>query len=106
MVFEKITTISAKGQTTVPVEVRNALGVDAGDRVSFRLDDEGKVSLSRAEDDGDPAIDAFLTFLAQDIQTRPAAIAGLTEDLKHRLEKITVGTTIGPDDVIEGDVGL
>jgi AbrB family looped-hinge helix DNA binding protein len=28
-------TLTTKGQITIPVEVRNALGVDAGDRVEF-----------------------------------------------------------------------
>jgi len=28
-------TIASKGQITIPAEVRNALGVDAGDRVEF-----------------------------------------------------------------------
>jgi antitoxin PrlF len=28
-------TITSKGQITIPVQVRNALGVDAGDRIEF-----------------------------------------------------------------------
>jgi len=28
-------TITSKGQVTIPVQVRNALGVDTGDRVEF-----------------------------------------------------------------------
>jgi len=44
-VFSKIT---AKAQTTVPKEVRQALGVKAGDTLVYRIS-KGKVTLARAE---------------------------------------------------------
>lgn len=34
------TTISSKGQITVPLEIRNRLGLKKGDRVEFVLEDE------------------------------------------------------------------
>ena len=33
--LEKISTITAKGQTTIPKAVRQALGVDFGGRIAF-----------------------------------------------------------------------
>ena len=33
--------ITSKGQVTVPVELRRALGLRAGDRLIFELDDDG-----------------------------------------------------------------
>jgi len=42
-------TITSKGQITIPVEVRKALGLQAGDRVMFRLADGHAVI--RPEDD-------------------------------------------------------
>ena len=44
-VFSKIT---AKAQTTVPKEVRSALGVSPGDTLVYRIS-KGKVTLARAE---------------------------------------------------------
>jgi len=38
-------TISSKGQVTIPKEVREALRVDAGDRVLFVVRDDGIVEL-------------------------------------------------------------
>ena len=35
-------TITSKGQTTIPKEVRDALGLHAGDKVDFILDADGK----------------------------------------------------------------
>lgn len=32
-------TMTSKGQITIPVEVRNQLGIDAGDRVEFILNE-------------------------------------------------------------------
>jgi AbrB family looped-hinge helix DNA binding protein len=33
-------TVTSKGQVTIPVEVRNQLGLAAGDRIEFILNDE------------------------------------------------------------------
>ena len=44
-VFSKLT---AKAQTTVPKEVRKALGVKPGDMLVYRIT-KGRVTLSRAE---------------------------------------------------------
>jgi AbrB family looped-hinge helix DNA binding protein len=40
-------TISSKGQVTVPIEVRHRLGLKAGDRVVFALED-GRIVLRPA----------------------------------------------------------
>lgn len=45
---EFLSTISSKGQVTIPVDVRRQLGVEASDKVSFVLTDEGKVELRPA----------------------------------------------------------
>lgn len=40
--------LSSKGQVTIPKEVRDALGLAAGDRVGYEIDDEG-VRIVRVE---------------------------------------------------------
>jgi antitoxin PrlF len=40
--------LTSKGQITVPKEVREALGVDVGDRLAFRISEDGTVQV-RAE---------------------------------------------------------
>ncbi len=37
------TTLTSKGQITVPREIRNHLGVDVGDRLSFEVTESGQV---------------------------------------------------------------
>lgn len=56
--------------------VRQALGVNAGDRVTFHVPGDNQVVLSRAEEENDPAIGTFLDFLERDMTTRPEAIVG------------------------------
>jgi AbrB family looped-hinge helix DNA binding protein len=38
-------TLTSKGQVTIPVEVRRALGVEAGDRLLFRVREDGVVEV-------------------------------------------------------------
>jgi AbrB family looped-hinge helix DNA binding protein len=42
---EIISTITSKGQVTIPAEVRKYLGIKTNDKVSFVIDDEGVVRL-------------------------------------------------------------
>ena len=103
--LEEISTITAKGQTTVPKAVRQALGVDYGGRIAFRVSDGG-VTLARADGDEDPAIETFLGFLAADIKAHPQAIKTLSPDLAARIASLTSDMTVNLDDEIDGDVAL
>ncbi len=38
-------TLTSKGQITIPIEVRTALGLDAGDRVEFVEVEKGKFAI-------------------------------------------------------------
>ena len=42
---EIISTITSKGQVTIPTEVRKYLGLETNDKVAFVIDDEGAVRL-------------------------------------------------------------
>ncbi len=42
---EIISTISSKGQITIPADVRRHLGVGTSDKVTFVITDEGRVEL-------------------------------------------------------------
>lgn len=36
-------TVTSKGQITIPRDVRKALGIESGDKVRFNVDDKGRV---------------------------------------------------------------
>lgn len=44
------TTVTAKGQVTIPKPVRDLLGIAPGSRVDFRRAADGSVALIRADD--------------------------------------------------------
>ncbi|QUS41214.1 AbrB/MazE/SpoVT family DNA-binding domain-containing protein [Tardiphaga alba] len=104
--FEETSTITSKGQTTVPKSVRQALGLSEGDQIAFLVDERG-VTLRRAdESEDDPAIAAFLTFLAKDIGANPERLQTLSPEMMERIAELTDGIVFDPDEPIEGEVDL
>ncbi len=104
--FEELSTISSKGQTTVPKSVRQALGLSDGDRIAFRVDEAG-VTMRRADDaQDDPALGAFLAFLAKDIEDHPERLQAMSPETAKRMADLTEGMAFDPDEPIEGDVDL
>ena len=103
--IEEVSTITAKGQTTVPKAVRQALGVDYGGRIAFRVNAKG-VTVVRAYKEEDPAIDAFLGFLARNIKSHPERVKAVTPELAARMESLTEGMHGRGDESIDGEVAL
>ncbi len=86
-------TLTDRYQTTIPETVRRALKLNRRDRLSYRIQSDGSVLLARVEaiDESDPAMGAFLRFLANDIAAHPEAIRALDDSLQARLHAL-VGT--------------
>ncbi len=103
--LEEISTITSKGQTTVPKAVRQALGVDYGGRIAFRVSDAG-VTVVRADEADDPAIGAFLDLLARDITDHPDRVEAISPALAARIATLTESMDGDPGEGIDGDVSL
>lgn len=101
----EVATLTSKGQITLPKPIRQALGVDAGGKISFDLKEDGQIVVRRAETEHeDPAIGAFLSLLARDIEAG-RNIHALPEDLaRAMLEHADHGVNL--DDEIDGEVAL
>jgi len=41
-----ISTLTHKGQTTIPIQIRTYLGIHAGDKLEFFVDEHGRVILA------------------------------------------------------------
>lgn len=105
-VLEKEAKVTAQGQITVPAPIREILGIEPGDHVTFSVDADGRV-IVRGTEEPDPSIGAFLEFLADDIRRNPEAVRPLTASLEVSLREITAKTVIDRDsDRIRGTVGL
>lgn len=97
--------ITAKGQTTVPKSVRQALGVSYGGEIAYVVDEQG-VRVERVEE-ADPVIEHFLAFLARDMQQYPReSIVVFPEALVERMTALTRGATVDLDEEIDGPVAL
>lgn len=105
-VVERICTITGKGQTTVPKVVREALGVDYGGRIAFRVDGSN-VTVRRVEsDDDDPVLAGFLDLLAREMRRRPERIEPISPALAERISGLIEGLYVDPEEEIEGRVSL
>ena len=70
------TTVTVKGQVTLPKRVRDAAGIKPGDQVEVRARAEGGVIVERV--DRRPAADAYLHALEDVSRRRP--IKGVTTE--------------------------
>ncbi|MBC7103876.1 MAG: type II toxin-antitoxin system PrlF family antitoxin [Parvibaculum sp.] len=107
-VLKEESTITAKGQTTVPKSVRQALGVDYGGRIAFFVDDQRRVYVERVEEEtNDPVVERFLEFLAQDMSKHPGtSVAALPASLRDRVAALVGEMDVDLDAGIDGDVAL
>jgi antitoxin PrlF len=52
----------------------------------------------------DPVLEAFLAFLAKDMEDHPEQIKPLSADLMERIERLTQGITVNPDEDLGDEV--
>jgi antitoxin PrlF len=82
-------TLTDRYQTTVPDPVRKVLGLNKRDRIAYTIGSDGRVTISRAEDENnDPLLGQFLHFLATDIQANPQHVRQVSSDLVARIRSL------------------
>lgn len=101
--IEEISTITSKGQTTVPKAVRDRLGLDSGSAVRWVVR-KGEVVLQPAEVNEDPAIGAFLELLARDVAA--GKVSAIPQDLIDRARTLVKGVRVDPDAPFDDAVPL
>lgn len=72
-----VSTISSKGQVTVPADVRRQLGVEAGDQITFVTTDDGKVEIQPVR------------YTLESVIGSIEALPGETADLDLEIERAT-----------------
>ncbi|MBK6998701.1 MAG: type II toxin-antitoxin system PrlF family antitoxin [Rhodoferax sp.] len=103
--IHEVTTITSKGQITLPKSIRQALGVDLGAKVAFDLRGS-QVVVTRVEDElhQDPAIGSFLALLEKDIASAQN-ITTLPNELALAMLS-AIKRTVDWSEEIDGDIAL
>ena len=105
-IIEERSTITAKGQTTVPKAVRKVLGVQAGDEIAFRLDGQRVTVVPVGATHEDPVVGKFLSFLAKEIEQRPEVLRPLSADFAVRMKSLLKDIKVDLEEPIDGAVDL
>jgi antitoxin PrlF len=104
-IIEERSTITAKGQTTVPKAVRRALGVDYGGKLVYRI--EGDRVTVRNPDSGhrDPALAAYLRLIEKDIAAG-RRLRDLPAGVAAAMRRAAKDVRVDLDARLDGDVAL
>lgn len=105
---ELVSKVTAKAQTTLPSGVRKALAVGPGDSLRYRIEGNRAIieKASPEAEEADPAVGAFLAFLAGDLTQHPERVRGMPRALLRRARALTRGISIDHDAAIEGAIAL
>ena len=103
--IEESSTITVKGQTTVPKSVRRALGVDCGGRIVYRVEGGRVTVLNAAAEHRDPVLAAFLETIGKDI-AKGRNVGGLPRGLATAMRKAIRDVPVLPNEMLEGDVAI
>lgn len=97
--------LTARYQTTVPAEVRKALGLQKGDEVTYYILTNGDVVLRRAPEpeNDDPALKPFLRFLERDMTEAPHRIQPVSRKWFDQYQDLTEGVDIDMDAPLPDD---
>ena len=91
-------TLTDRYQTTIPDPVRKFLGLNKRDKISYTIESDGKVVLSRAEsNESDPILGKFLSFIAQDIEKNPQHLQVISSDLVNHVQSLVSKVEIDLD---------
>jgi antitoxin PrlF len=76
-------------QTTIPEMVRKALNLKKRDKIRYTLQSDGSVIISRIDqDENDPVLTQFLTFIANDVSQNPKNVSSLSTELVDRISPL------------------
>src|SRR5437868_4580825 len=95
-ILQAASTLTDRYQTTIPGPVRELLHLNKRDKITYIIEDNGKVLISRATED-DPILGRFLNFLADDIKNNPSHIQLFSQTLIDRANNLTSGMEIDLD---------
>ncbi len=82
-------TLTDRYQTTIPDQIRKALGLNKRDKIRYTIQSDGQVVISRADrTESDPILGQFLNFIEQDIKQNPHHLQTISADLVSRVQSL------------------
>lgn len=91
-------TLTNRYQTTVPYMIRKALRLEKHDKIRYTVQPDGSVLMSRSnQDEDDPVLAQFLTFLTNDIIQNPQNVRAIDSDLPERVRSLVSDVEIDLD---------
>ncbi|NER24993.1 MAG: type II toxin-antitoxin system PrlF family antitoxin [Symploca sp. SIO1C2] len=91
-------TLTDKYQTTVPDTIRQHLGLDKQDTISYSIDSNGQVIISRLQQpEEEPVKGKFLSFLARDMSENPQRIQPINVGLVERIQSLVADVKVDLD---------
>jgi antitoxin PrlF len=85
---EFVSTVSSKGQVTIPADIRRRLGVGATDKVSFVVTDDGTVELRPARFSLDSVLGALPALANESVDLDPEIDAAREVDAARRMRRL------------------
>jgi antitoxin PrlF len=95
-ILQAASTLTDRYQTTIPEPVRVLLHLSKRDKITYTIEENGKVLISRAGED-DPVLGDFLAFLANDLKNNPSHIRSLSPVLIDRAQNLVSGIEVDLD---------
>lgn len=97
-------TLTDRYQTTIPEVIRNILSLEKRDKLSYFVDECGRVILSKAHvEQNDPVLDNFLKFLAKDIENSPQHLVPFTEKQAQEISSLVGDEVVDLNSPCEDD---
>lgn len=95
-ILQAESTLTDRYQTTIPEPIRESLHLNKRDKITYTIEENGKVLISRADED-DPVLGQFLSFLTNDIKNNPSNVHSISPALMKRAQSLTSGVEIDLD---------
>jgi antitoxin PrlF len=91
-------TLTSRGQTTIPRSIRQALKLSPSDKVRFSLRGDDTVVITRVSiAQRDPLVGAFLDFIEADARRNPQRFRSIPIDAIERAQELSTGVEVDLD---------
>ena len=105
-ILQAESTLTDRYQTTVPDIVRKTLGLNKRDKITYVINSDGTVIITRGEtSEEDPILGKFLNLIAQDIEKNPQHIQPIKLATIGRVQSLVTDVDVNLDAPLSDEDG-